>query len=40
MRKGLSGGKRYGPPPERGPNPQGIKETRFNVVLRCVIKIF
>jgi hypothetical protein len=25
MRKGLSGGKRYGPPPERGPNPQGIK---------------
>ena len=24
-RKGLSGGKRFGPPPERGPNPQGIK---------------
>ena len=24
-RKGLSGGKRFGPPPKRGPNPQGIK---------------
>ena len=24
-RKGLSGGKKYGPPPKRGPNPQGIK---------------
>mgnify|MGYP001318059403 CR=1 FL=1 len=22
---GLSGGKRFGPPPERGPNPQGLK---------------
>ena len=25
MRKGLSGGVKYGPPPKRGPNPQGIK---------------
>ena len=24
-RKGLSGGKRFGPPPKRGPNPQGIE---------------
>tara|TARA_R100000654_G_scaffold23918_1_gene46406 strand:+ start:1071 stop:1196 length:126 start_codon:yes stop_codon:yes gene_type:complete len=24
-RKGLSGGKKSGPPPKRGPNPQGIK---------------
>ena len=24
-RKGLSGGKKFGPPPKRGPNPQGIK---------------
>jgi len=23
-RKGLSGGKKYGPPPKRGPNPQGV----------------
>ena len=22
--KGLSGGKKFGPPPKRGPNPQGI----------------
>ena len=25
QRKGLSGGKKYGPPPKKGPNPQGIK---------------
>ena len=24
-KKGLSGGVRYGPPPKRGPNPQGLK---------------
>lgn len=24
-RAGLSGGKKFGPPPERGPNPQGLK---------------
>ena len=23
-RKGLSGGVKFGPPPKRGPNPQGI----------------
>ena len=23
-RKGLSGGKKFAPPPKRGPNPQGI----------------
>ena len=26
--KGLSGGVRSGPPPKRGPNPQGIKIVR------------
>ena len=25
---GLSGGKRFGPPPEKGPNPQGLKVTK------------
>ena len=25
-RKGLSGGVKFGPPPKRGPNPQGIKK--------------
>ena len=25
MGGGLSGGKRFGPPPEKGPNPQGLK---------------
>jgi len=28
MGGGLSGGKRFGPPPEKGPNPQGLKITR------------
>jgi len=23
-KRGLSGGKRFGPPPKKGPNPQGI----------------
>jgi hypothetical protein len=27
-RKGLSGGVKFGPPPKRGPNPQGIKMVR------------
>ena len=26
-RKGFSGGKKYGPPPKRGPNPQGLKSS-------------
>jgi hypothetical protein len=30
MRKGLSGGVKYGPPPKRGPNPQGIKSLRIS----------
>ena len=25
VRKGLSGGVKYGPPPKKGPNPQGLK---------------
>jgi hypothetical protein len=25
-RAGLSGGKKFGPPPERGPNPQGLRK--------------
>jgi hypothetical protein len=28
MGGGLSGGKRFGPPPEKGPNPQGLKITK------------
>jgi hypothetical protein len=28
MDGGLSGGKRFGPPPEKGPNPQGLKITK------------
>ena len=31
MRKGLSGGKKSGPPPKRGPNPQGISLTNATV---------
>ena len=30
VRKGLSGGVKYGPPPKRGPNPQGLKTMRSN----------
>ena len=30
--KGLSGGVRYGPPPKRGPNPQGITEKIYKSV--------
>ena len=28
VRKGLSGGVKFGPPPKKGPNPQGIKMMR------------
>ena len=28
VRKGLSGGVKFGPPPKKGPNPQGIKIMR------------
>ena len=30
VRKGLSGGVKYGPPPKNGPNPQGLKMMRSN----------
>jgi hypothetical protein len=33
-RKGLSGGVRYGPPPKRGPNPQGLKVSDAKKLLR------
>ena len=33
-RKGLSGGVRYGPPPKKGPNPQGIKVSYAKKLLR------
>ena len=33
-RKGLSGGVRYGPPPKRGPNPQGLKVGDAKKLLR------
>ncbi len=36
--KGLSGGKRYGPPPKRGPNPQGITIAKAKKLLRKAVK--
>ena len=33
-RKGLSGGVRYGPPPKKGPNPQGIKVSERKKLLQ------
>ena len=30
VRKGLSGGVKYGPPPKKGQNPQGLKMMRSN----------
>jgi hypothetical protein len=38
MRKGLSGGKKYGPPPKKGPNPQGIKLKDAKKLLRKTLK--
>jgi len=38
MRKGLSGGKRSGPPPKRGPNPQGISLKNAKKFLRKAIR--
>jgi len=38
MRKGLSGGKKFGPPPKRGPNPQGIKIRYAKKLLRKSVK--
>jgi len=33
-RKGLSGGVKSGPPPKRGPNPQGITVKNAKKILR------
>jgi hypothetical protein len=38
MRKGLSGGVRSGPPPKRGPNPQGIKLKHAKKLLRKAVR--
>ena len=38
MRKGLSGGKKYGPPPKKGPNPQVIKLKDAKKLLRKTLK--
>ena len=38
MRKGLSGGVRSGPPPKRGPNPQGIKLKHAKKLLRKALR--
>jgi hypothetical protein len=38
MRKGLSGGKKSGPPPKKGPNPQGISLKNAKKLLRKSIK--
>jgi hypothetical protein len=37
-RKGLSGGVRSGPPPKRGPNPQGITISSAKKRLRKAFK--
>ena len=34
MRKGLSGGVKSGPPPKKGPNPQGLKRKDVKKFLR------
>ena len=36
--KGLSGGKRYGPPPKKGPNPQGLIIAQAKKFLRKASK--
>tara|TARA_R100001460_G_scaffold28698_5_gene57408 strand:+ start:1024 stop:1146 length:123 start_codon:yes stop_codon:yes gene_type:complete len=38
MRKGLSGGVKSGPPPKKGPNPQGIKLKNAKKLLRKVVR--
>ena len=38
MRKGLSGGKKSGPPPKKGPNPQGISLKNAKKLLRKSIR--
>ena len=37
-RKGLSGGVKFGPPPKRGPNPQGINIVRSKNAKKLVRK--
>jgi hypothetical protein len=37
--KGLSGGVHYGPPPKRGPNPQGLTEKKFKSVKKYTKKL-
>jgi len=36
--KGLSGGVRYGPPPKKGPNPQGLELNHAKKLLRKSFK--
>ncbi len=38
MRKGLSGGKKFGPPPKRGPDPQGVSLKNAKKFLRKSFK--
>ena len=38
MRKGLSGGVKSGPPPKKGPNPQGLKLKNAKKLLRKTLK--
>jgi hypothetical protein len=37
--KGLSGGVRYGPPPKKGFNPQGLTEKKFKSVEKYTKKL-
>jgi hypothetical protein len=37
-RNGLSGGVRYGPPPKKGPNPQGLELNHAKKLLRKSFK--
>jgi len=39
MRKGLSGGVPYGPPPKKGPTPQGLTEKKFKSVKKYTKKL-
>jgi|TARA_R100001460_G_scaffold11770_2_gene27311 hypothetical protein len=38
MRKGLSGGVKSGPPPKKGPNPQGIKLKNDKKFVRKIVR--
>jgi len=39
MRKGLSGGVPSGPPPKKGPNPQGLTRKKFKSVKQYTKKL-